>query len=148
MGKNKLFNAQNTNAALCSSGNRIRTLLGNCNMDAKRSLLLLTFYVKMLQYYFVFKQGDKITKLTICIKMNFFGSFFRTLANTSQIMNSELPDKFNLQRCEYDWGVFIQSVLVNTVNTTQFEYIKSSGWRIVTCWSYLQFTLAQLSIHK
>ncbi len=42
-----------TGKGCCSSGNRVRTtLLGNSNMDAKISLvLLLVIYVEMLHYY-------------------------------------------------------------------------------------------------
>ncbi len=43
-------------------------------------------------------------------------------ANTSQLVNSELSDKFDLRHCEYDERVtFIWSPLINTVNTTPFE---------------------------
>ncbi len=98
-----------------SSGTRIGiALLGNSNMDAKRWLVLLAFYVGMSHYYFVFKcymaeqetrrwRWQFISKLTTCLHL-------------------QLSDKFDLWHCEYDQrGVLIWSLLVNTVNETPFE---------------------------
>ncbi len=48
--------------------------------------------------------------------------FLKKSTNMSQLKNSELSDKSNLQGCEYNQrGAFIWSLLVNTVNTTPFE---------------------------
>ncbi len=48
--------------------------------------------------------------------------FLKTSANTSQLVNSELSDKFDLRYHYYDQrGVFIWSPLANMVNRTPFE---------------------------
>ncbi len=95
-----------TGKARGSRGNHIRTVcLGNNNMDAKRSLvLLLAFY-----YYFWNKTPctgprDKMTKVTIYIKIKNLSTLtgpmlaspcLKTSANTSQLVNLELSDKFD-----------------------------------------------------
>ncbi len=48
--------------------------------------------------------------------------FLKTSANTLQLVNSELSDKFDLRRHENNKrGAFTSSLLMNTVTTTPFE---------------------------
>ncbi len=94
-----------------SSGNRMRpALLGNSNIDAKRSLfLLLAFYVEMFHYYFELKcQAEEqetrqgrwwfiLFRLTTCLHLLLvlYGPiqappFPKTSANTTQFVNSNI----------------------------------------------------------
>ncbi len=73
---------------------------------------------------------EVISRLTTCLHLFLvlYGPiqappFLKMSANTSQLVNSELSDEFDLGRREYDQrGAFMWSLPVNTVNT---PYLKA-----------------------